>query len=632
MDTQIDQDALNLAKAIRQTETGGSKDPYNTKGASGEFGGYQFMPATYKALAKQHLGDENAEPTVENQNRIAYMEIKRLKDAGKTPAEIASYWNSGRTNAYKQDSKGKNSLGVSYDVPAYVAKVSKNYLEFKNGSIQKQQPQTVPDQRAQLQAEGQPVSINPQKVGPSKVGQIIRGALHLPASIIASGANAVQAVQGKPMTEAFHNSYLGDVKRVGSTFDPAQGFTKNNVTAIKDAAGKGLELASYAVGGGAASGIKDATLAGKVLRGAGSAAKSGLGAGALAGAGSGLQLDKGLGGTLASAGIGAAAGGLLGGLTGGVLPVFGKGVNALLGKGDKVLRDDAIASTTKALGVFGKKSGKIAMAEPRKMAEGLSVVRKYAKNFDPKNSENIFDDTLKAWTEARDNVFQKYDSVAKQAGDNGAKIDTAPLKSFLEKYTEGISTAPKRARAQRLLAELKKNFPKNTAEPLEMQNYVKLLNEELGGLTGGAEKGATGVTADFVKLAREHLDEAITKSTGKEYQTVRNEYSALKSVEDGLVRQYQKVMRKKGSGLADYADMISNADVLSGIVSGNPALLVKGVATRLGSKFIKSLNDPATHLKDAFGAIDKIHAKLSLPSRSASPKILPKRVDSIRLP
>ena len=127
---KLDQGAFNLAKAIRNTETGGSKDPYNQKGASGEFGAYQFMPATYKALAKQHLGDENAAPTIENQNKIAYTEIKRLKDAGKTPAEIASYWNSGKTTAYKDGLKGTNKQGVNYDVPAYVTKVSDYYKQF----------------------------------------------------------------------------------------------------------------------------------------------------------------------------------------------------------------------------------------------------------------------------------------------------------------------------------------------------------------------------------------------------------------------------------------------------------------------------------------------------------------------
>jgi len=139
MENQLDQDAYNLAKAIRKTETGSSANPYTQKGASGEFGAYQFMPTTYKNLAKKHLGDENAPMTVENQNKIAYSEIKALKDAGKTPAQIASIWNSGKADAYKTATTGVNSMGVKYDVPGYVAKVSQNYNELK-GQKQIQQP------------------------------------------------------------------------------------------------------------------------------------------------------------------------------------------------------------------------------------------------------------------------------------------------------------------------------------------------------------------------------------------------------------------------------------------------------------------------------------------------------------
>lgn len=129
--TQLDPQALAAAKALRRTETGTSTDPYNAKGASGEFGAYQFMPATYKSLAKKYLGDENAQPTVENQNKIAYSAAKAAKDNGQSPAEFASEWNSGRADAYKQGLKGTNAKGVAYDVPAYVAKFSQHYNELK---------------------------------------------------------------------------------------------------------------------------------------------------------------------------------------------------------------------------------------------------------------------------------------------------------------------------------------------------------------------------------------------------------------------------------------------------------------------------------------------------------------------
>lgn len=131
--SQLDQQALNLAKAIRRAETGTSTDPYNAKGASGESGAYQFMPDTWKQWSKQYLGKEDAPLSIENQNRVAYSRIKELKDQGLNPAQIASMWNSGKAEAYKEGFRGTNSQGVQYDVPAYVQKVSQYYNETKMG-------------------------------------------------------------------------------------------------------------------------------------------------------------------------------------------------------------------------------------------------------------------------------------------------------------------------------------------------------------------------------------------------------------------------------------------------------------------------------------------------------------------
>lgn len=133
MPPQLDPQALNLAKAIRRAETGTSTDPYNAKGASGESGAYQFMPDTWKQWSKQYLGQEDAPLSIENQNRVAYSRIKELKDQGMNPAQIASMWNSGKAEAYKQGLKGTNAKGVEYDVPAYVQKVSQYYNEVKMG-------------------------------------------------------------------------------------------------------------------------------------------------------------------------------------------------------------------------------------------------------------------------------------------------------------------------------------------------------------------------------------------------------------------------------------------------------------------------------------------------------------------
>jgi hypothetical protein len=125
----MDNDVINLAKSIRQTESGGD---FNAEGASGESGAYQWTPNTWKAHAQQALGDSKAPMTPSNQNAVAYTVIKGWKDKGLNPAQIAAKWNSGSETGW-ENKVGTNDKGVHYDVPKYVKSVTDAYQTIKNG-------------------------------------------------------------------------------------------------------------------------------------------------------------------------------------------------------------------------------------------------------------------------------------------------------------------------------------------------------------------------------------------------------------------------------------------------------------------------------------------------------------------
>ena len=50
----LDPTAYYLTKAIKEQETGGSADPYNQAGKSGEHGAYQYEPDTWNTLAAKN--------------------------------------------------------------------------------------------------------------------------------------------------------------------------------------------------------------------------------------------------------------------------------------------------------------------------------------------------------------------------------------------------------------------------------------------------------------------------------------------------------------------------------------------------------------------------------------------------
>lgn len=128
----LDPQAVTLAKAIRQTESGGN---FQAQGKSGEYGAYQFTEPTWQTQSKKYgLNIPLKQATPEQQNEVAYKQIKEWKDQGYNPGQIASLWNSGKPDAYLDPSyTGTNSHGVKYDVPAYAKSVATAYQTLKQG-------------------------------------------------------------------------------------------------------------------------------------------------------------------------------------------------------------------------------------------------------------------------------------------------------------------------------------------------------------------------------------------------------------------------------------------------------------------------------------------------------------------
>jgi hypothetical protein len=131
--TQLDPTAVALSRAIRQVE---SQKNYEAKGASGEFGAYQWMPNNFETAATKYGLDPSDKSPV-NQDKVAYHQIKEQLDAGHKQSEIASWWNSGKYDA--TGNVGVNKEGVKFDTPAYVENVKNAYLRNTNGQNQTQQ-------------------------------------------------------------------------------------------------------------------------------------------------------------------------------------------------------------------------------------------------------------------------------------------------------------------------------------------------------------------------------------------------------------------------------------------------------------------------------------------------------------
>lgn len=155
----MDQDVINLAKAIRQKESGGDFNAVGDNGTSR--GAYQWQAATWKGHAKEILGDENAEMSRDNQQAVAYGMIKTWKDQGLNPAQIAAKWNSGSEKGWenKIGTTIINGKPIQYNVPQYVKDVTDTYQQFKLETQQAPQQEVQQPETPQAEQPGLLASI-----------------------------------------------------------------------------------------------------------------------------------------------------------------------------------------------------------------------------------------------------------------------------------------------------------------------------------------------------------------------------------------------------------------------------------------------------------------------------------------
>ncbi len=119
--TQYDPQAVAMVRALKMQESGNDYNAPKEKAGNSLGGAYQYQADTWKNYAGQVLGDPNAPFTPENQDKVTYGMVKKWKDNGMQPADIAHQWNPGDpqypdsvVNHLKQIVQGASPKGSGY--------------------------------------------------------------------------------------------------------------------------------------------------------------------------------------------------------------------------------------------------------------------------------------------------------------------------------------------------------------------------------------------------------------------------------------------------------------------------------------------------------------------------------------
>lgn len=259
--TQLDQDVVNLAKAIRQSESGGN---FNARGKSQEVGAYQFTPDTWSASSMKYLGQnvDLEKATPQQQNEVAYKQLKEWKDKGYKPGQIASMWNAGagEPDAYLgtfsngRPAKGTNKFGAAYDVPAYARSVAETYQKIKGGGqggIDPRNPSAV-DTNTQAPQAPQTSQNAPQQDKKGIIGtiadKIAQPFINLAAIPVQAGVAGYNKLTGSNVADPFQNmpGLFGEGKTDVGDITSKEGWKSKG----KSAATVGTEIAAASGAGG----------------------------------------------------------------------------------------------------------------------------------------------------------------------------------------------------------------------------------------------------------------------------------------------------------------------------------------------------------------------------------------------
>jgi len=229
--------------------------------------------------------------------------------------------------------------------------------------------------------------------------------------------------------------------------------------------------------------------------------------------------------------------------------------------------------------------------------------------------------SLKQFSEAIDQtkkgIFRQYDDLTKVAGEQGATVNLKPAIKELEDIA-GKSTLqdlnPEVVKYAETRATALTERGSYTTE--EAQDAITQLNKSLEAYyKNPSYENATkaGVDAVLANNIRKSLDAVIENATGGGYQELKNSYGALKTIEKEVAHRAIVDARKNIKGLVDFTDIYTSGELVAGILTLNPGMVVKGTMWKGVQQYIKAINNPNRIIKNMFSDAENIIKRRTAP-------------------
>lgn len=251
------------------------------------------------------------------------------------------------------------------------------------------------------------------------------------------------------------------------------------------------------------------------------------------------------------------------------------------------------------------------------------------------------DQFSQAMEQTKRNIFEDYDTLARVTKDSGIRINLSNIENNLKSVIdskilkdlspETIEYANDRINSlvekiKEIQSEsnivdaygrpFKKTEIKKTGRgyytAIETQEAIQLLNQTLKKFYRDPSpdmKGKALVDSMIANNLRKSLDNAVNRATGKSYQTLKNKYGALRSIEKDVNHRAIVDANKNVKGLLDFSDIYTGYHVIRGVISRDPVTTSAGVIARVIKEYQKMKNNPNRIIKNMFEDTEKLIIK-----------------------
>lgn len=286
----------------------------------------------------------------------------------------------------------------------------------------------------------------------------------------------------------------------------------------------------------------------------------------------------------------------------------------------KTVAGSVADNVARGLGVKGKMSVSQALQKIPNQIKALKVIADNTDGIKVKDisgvekpyiptKASIFE-TADAYTQIKKKVFDTYSELATKAGDASASFGVKDFNSVISslKDLSKNATSGTKNKVNSIISDLEENYKltdpktgelltfKNT--PLkDIQDFVQKLNVDVN---PQSDKAGSVVSQKASEVIREILDNKITKSTGEGYQAVRDQYSALKGIENDLTNQVKKEINKSGRTLPAFIEGLSTVESFLSLLHGDAFGAAQRIAPAAVLKTVANIKSSEKSLQRAF--------------------------------